>query len=111
MHAYAWIDKPVNDIHEQIAHKRQKNIKHLHGKCDFVVVCRQCFKIHLPDAVDYEERILTLKEAIESFNDDNIPPLARNRLLKSIIKKIEYSTPLNQPRGVNDYSIEITLNV
>lgn len=68
-------------------------------------------KRNLPDAVNYEEKIVTLKEAIKSFKDDKMPVNKKNRLLKSIIKSIEYSSKPKQPQGVNDFSIEINLNL
>ena len=68
-------------------------------------------KRNLPDAVNYEDKVVALKEAIRSFNDDKISVNKKNRLMKSIIKSIEYSSKPKQPQGVNDFSIEITLNL
>ena len=68
-------------------------------------------KKNLPDAINYEEKVTSLKNAIKSLNDSSISTRARNRLVKSVIQRIDYSSTPHQPRGVNDFSIEITLNV
>lgn len=43
------------------------------------------------EEVDYAERIVTLHEAIDYIMDDNISGEAKNKLLKTIIKRIDYS--------------------
>jgi hypothetical protein len=43
------------------------------------------------DKVDYVERIVTLHEAINCIMDDSISGEAKNKLLKTIIKRIDYS--------------------
>ena len=68
-------------------------------------------KKNLPKAVNYEEKIITLKEAIESLDDDTMPVDKKNRLLKSIIKEIQYTSPKHQPHGVNEFTLSITLNL
>ena len=68
-------------------------------------------KKNLPKAVNYEEKIITLREAIESLDDDTMPVDKKNRLLKSIIKEIQYTSPKHQPYGVNEFTLSITLNL
>ena len=68
-------------------------------------------KRSLPDAVNFDDKILSLKEAIKAFKDDSISAEAKNRLLKTIVSRIDYSSKPNQPFMVNDFSIEITLNL
>jgi DNA invertase Pin-like site-specific DNA recombinase len=68
-------------------------------------------KKNLPKAVDYEEKIRTLKEAIKSLEDDAIPVGQKNRLLKAVIKQIEYTSAKNQPYGVNEFKLRIDLNI
>lgn len=66
---------------------------------------------NLPKAVDYEEKIRTLKEAIASLDDDTISYEQKNILLKAVIKKIEYSSDKGQPLGVNEFKLRIDLNI
>ena len=68
-------------------------------------------KKNLPDAVNYEEKITTLKEAINSLTDDKISAETKNRLLKSVVSRIEYKSKANQGWGINDFSLNITLNL
>lgn len=46
----------------------------------------------LPNAVNYEEKIVQLKEAIAGLKDDSKTPKEKNSLLKVIIDKIEIAT-------------------
>lgn len=48
-------------------------------------------KNNIPKEVDYGEKIMTLKKAIEGLKDESIPPIEKNKLLKAIVKRIEYS--------------------
>ena len=47
-------------------------------------------KNNIPKEVDYGEKIMTLKKAIEGLKDESIPPIEKNKLLKAIVKKIEF---------------------
>ena len=49
-------------------------------------------KANAPKAIDYEERISTLEEAITLLKDPEISVEHKNRFLKRIIDRIEYST-------------------
>jgi hypothetical protein len=68
-------------------------------------------KKNLPEAIDYEEIIMTLKKAIAIIDDDSATQEQKNRLLKSIIKNIDYVSDKNQPKGTNDFKLSITLNI
>ena len=48
-------------------------------------------KNNIPKEVDYGEKIMTLKKAIEGLKDDSVSPIEKNKLLKAIVKRIEYS--------------------
>ena len=65
----------------------------------------------LPKAVNYEEKIKTLKEAVASLDDDTISMEQKNILLKAIIKRIEYTSEKYQPHGVNEFKLRIDLNI
>ena len=66
---------------------------------------------NLPSAIPYEEKIVSLKAAIDAIDNDTIPVEQKNKLLKAIIKEIEYTSPKEQPMGVNDFTLSITLNL
>lgn len=68
-------------------------------------------KKNLPKAVNYEEKIVKLKEAVAALDDDTKSVEQKNILLKAVIKTIEYSSPKDQPHGVNDFKLRIDLNI
>lgn len=68
-------------------------------------------KKNLPAAINYEEKIITLKAAIEALDDNTATLEQRNRLLKAIIKEMEYTSPREQPLGVNNFTLSIKLNI
>ena len=49
-------------------------------------------KLSLPNAINYEEKIIQLKDAIRALKDDSITPEEKNRFLKAIIDRIEIET-------------------
>ena len=49
-------------------------------------------KLSLPNAINYEEKIIQLKDAIQSLKDDSLTPEEKNRFLKAIIDRIEIET-------------------
>ena len=68
-------------------------------------------KQNLPKSVDYAKKVKTLKEAIAALDDDTATIEQKNRLLKAVIKKIEYTSDKNQPKGTNDFKLRIDLNI
>lgn len=49
-------------------------------------------KANMPKRIDYDEKIITLEQAIEMLKDPSIPVEQKNKFLKRIIQRIEYST-------------------
>ena len=74
-------------------------------------------KATMPKEVNYAERIVVLKEAIASLKDDTIPAEQKNRLLKAIVKRIEYTgiPPVVKgvpfKKGENEFKLSITLRL
>ena len=68
-------------------------------------------KKNQPQAIDYEEKIKTLKEAIAALDDDSISAEKKNRLLKAVIKPMEYTSDKDQPYGQNEFKLRIDLNL
>ena len=66
----------------------------------------------MPKKVNYEEKAITLKEAIEALKDKSIEPVKKNKLLKTIVKKIEYSAEAEQKKiGETTFSLDIFLRL
>lgn len=71
----------------------------------------------MPKEVDYEERIVTLRKAIAALKDDKVSATEKNRLLKAIIDRIDYSgmPPLGKSAGFvkneNEFKLTFTLRL
>jgi len=63
-------------------------------------------KSTMPKEVNYEERIVALKDAIKGLKDDTIPMEEKNRLLKAIIKRMELKTT---DTGFNSVDIDLKI--
>jgi hypothetical protein len=76
-------------------------------------------KSTLPESVDYSERVSALKNAIDILKDDAATANDKNKVLKAIIDKIEYSSlpSDNSPHrkanrtGSDPFEIVITLRL
>lgn len=63
----------------------------------------------LPKKVDYGEKIVRLKDAIAGLRDEDISIEAKNKLLKAIIKRIDYEFLKHEGKGKTRYCLHITL--
>lgn len=68
-------------------------------------------KKSMPQAIDYEEKILALKRAVYALDTDELPVEEKNRLLKAVIKEAEYRSDKDQPKRTNNFKLSITLNI
>lgn len=70
----------------------------------------------LVSPVDYEKRLETFRNAVDSLNDDSVSVTEKNHLLKACIERIEYhrefpQTISGKPRGEHHVYAPIELNV
>ena len=71
----------------------------------------------MPEHVDFEERIVTLRAAIEALKDTEATPTEKNKILKSIVDRIEYHGPPSDRdnkkrqnrKGADPFTLDITL--
>lgn len=69
-------------------------------------------KNNIPKEVDYGEKVMTLKKAIEGLKDDSVPPAEKNKLLKAIVKRIEYSNDSQRyDYGSNNIKLDVYLRL
>ena len=77
-------------------------------------------KAAMPKSVNYEEKVLALKDAIAILKDDTATPAEKNKVLKAIIDKIEYTgikspgqdkTKQTRNGAVDPFSIKVTLRL
>lgn len=66
---------------------------------------------NLPKEIDYQDAIVKLQDAIAGMRNENISPLAKNKLLKSIIERIDYEFLSNEGHGKTRYKLHIKLRL
>ena len=48
-------------------------------------------KEYAPRPINYQERIIKFEQVLQALQDEAVPPKEKNRLLKQIIRRIDYS--------------------
>ena len=71
---------------------------------------------NMPEAVDYEEKIVRFSKALEALKDEEAPVELKNSLLKACIERIDYTRPKAKGPGGTDRSnrpmtLEVTLRI
>lgn len=67
-------------------------------------------QLSMPKQIDYQEKIITLKEAIEALKSD-VPPVEKNKLLKRIVERIDLETWATGKKGEIGFTLVITLKL
>lgn len=70
---------------------------------------KQIAEIKDTDPVDYGECVMSLQAAITALKDKSIPAKQKNRLMKSIIRRITIYSNYTQRNGEYDVSVDIEL--
>lgn len=69
-------------------------------------------KNNIPKEINYADKIISLKKAINGLKDNSISPVEKNKLLKAIIKRIEYSNDSKRyDFGINKIKLDIYLRL
>lgn len=74
-------------------------------------------KATMPKEINYKERIVALQDAIAGLKNDDISVEEKNRLLKAIVERIDYSgiPPVDKSvhfkKNENDFKLAITLRL
>ena len=92
---------------QELFEKRNSVLRQRMAECEAQI---QKARKALPDAINYEEKTIQLKEAIQALKDDSLSPEKQNRFLKAIIGRIELSTT---DKGVKktDLNLKIFLKI
>jgi hypothetical protein len=101
---------------QEIFDRRNKKLREKMDECQAAIYKARSV---LPDSVDYAERVMTLKAAIAILRDEAATPNEQNRILKTIIERIEYSSVPSDAenrkrlRGneVSPFEISVTLRL
>lgn len=71
-------------------------------------------RLNMPKDIDYAERVDTLENSIAILKDPNATPAQQNRILRSIVSRIEFTGEESMGRGnhvspTSSFSLEVTL--
>lgn len=66
-------------------------------------------KQNIPKEINYEEKIIKLKAAIDGLRNDALSPEEKNRLLKAIIERIDYEFLAREGKGKTKFRLHIKL--
>lgn len=67
-------------------------------------------QLSMPKQIDYAEKIISLKKAIEGLKSD-ISPAEKNKLLKAIVERIELETWGTKKRNDINFNLKIYLRL
>ena len=93
---------------EEVFERRNKA---LHVKMDEVKSRIYELNTTLPKEVDYKGAIVKLKDAIAGLRNDDISVVAKNKLLRVIIERIEYEYLSYEGKGKVNYRLHIRLRI
>ena len=85
--------------------------------CEKIACCQKQInetKMNMPKDIDYAERVTTLENAIAILKDPKATPEQQNRILKSIISRIEFTGEASIGPGksispTSNFTLEVTL--
>ena len=68
-------------------------------------------KMNIPKAIDLSKKVIALEEAIAALKDDNLPAEPKNRILKSILERIEFSSSDSETQGETNIRLKVFLKL
>lgn len=92
---------------QELFEKRNTALRHKMADCEERL---KKARLSLPNAINYEEKTIQLKEAIQALRDESIKPEQQNRLLKAIIDRIELET-IDNGRKNTELKLQIFLRI
>lgn len=101
---------------QEVFERRNKALREKMDECQAAIYKA---KSALPESVDYAERVISLKQAIDALRDPDLTPNEQNKILKAIVSRIEYSGPPsdrdNKKRqtknGVDPFNLKVSLRL
>lgn len=68
-------------------------------------------KQNLPNAIDYQKKIMALEDAIAALKDDQVSADTTNKLLKVILSRVEYSSSDGDEHGKTSIHLKVFLRL
>lgn len=107
-----WEAQSDPDISKRMPHHifQQLNAKLLHEKEEVEQALHKAYA-EQPTHIDYRQRIITLRTALDALLDDSISPAQKNKFLRACIERIDYCRERSNRWATTPLNIEIKLNV
>lgn len=97
---------------QEVFDRRNAKLREKINKCQDEI---HTVKRSLPKNINYAEHVVSLEKAIDAWNDQDMTPGEKNKILKAIISKIEYTGPKtgsdHAKRGVTPFTLEVFLRL
>lgn len=68
-------------------------------------------KMNIPKAIDLSKKVIALEDAIAALKDDNLPAEQKNKILKSILDRIEFSSSDGDSQGETNIRLKVFLKL
>lgn len=68
-------------------------------------------KMNIPKAIDLSAKVVALEDAISALKDDNMPADPKNKILKSILSRVELEASDGDSKGETRISLSVFLNL
>lgn len=92
---------------QELFDKRNAVLRQKMGECEDRL---KKAKAALPNAVDYEEKIVKLNDAIQALKGNNLTPKEKNTILKAIIDRVEVET-IDRGHNKTDINLKVILKI
>lgn len=104
---YEFLEKGIYS--EEVFEKRNKA---LHEKRLLLKKQAEDLRSSAPKIIDYQKKITGLKKAIAALKSNSTPPEEKNRLLKAVVSRIEYSCDSNTySYGENNIMLDVFIKM
>lgn len=98
----------------EVFERRHNEIREKIGACEEAI---ESARATMPEFVDYAERIVSLENAIAALRDDDMTAEEKNKILKSIIKRVELTgephdgTDQRGRKSADNFTLEVFLRL
>ena len=67
--------------------------------------------MNIPKAIDLTKKVTALEDAIAALKDDNLPAEPKNKILKAIIDRVEFSSTPGEIQGETSVHLNVFLKL
>ena len=67
--------------------------------------------MNIPKAIDLSKKVIALEDAISALKDNDMPADPKNKILKSILSRVEFESTDGDSKGETSIRLKIFLNL